>query len=446
MADVPETLYATTADGLHIAYQVEGAGPLTLIELTDGTNFSVDATAEQPRWQAYVDRLSSFCRLIRFDLRGIGLSDPLASSDPPTVEQFASDALAVLDDLGVEQTAVVGVHFGGLAGLLLAATHPERVHALVVVNAFACLTRRDDYPLGVPASVLERFRESLIEPGPATDDDLPLMAPSLASDASFAAWWRRAGHRGASPATARAMWRAAETDVRPVLGGLRVPTLVLHARDDQFCRVGNGRYLAEHIDGARYVELDTADHVPWASSADVTGEIEEFLTGTRQIFSNDRLLATVLFSDIVGSTEQATALGDKAWTARLEQHDRAVDRQLARFGGHLVKRTGDGVLATFDGPARAVQCAVAMRDALRQLGIDVRVGVHTGEIERRGDDVAGIAVHLAQRVQARAQGGEVLVSRTVVDLVVGSDLRFVDRGEYELKGLPGLWRLFAVAD
>ena len=446
MADVPETLYATTTDGLHIAYQVEGTGPLTLMELTDGTNFSVDATAEQPRWQAYVDRLSSFCRLIRFDLRGIGLSDPLASSDPPTVEQFASDALAVLDALGVEQTAVVGVHFGGLAGLLLAATHPERVHALVVVNSFACLTRRDDYPFGVPASVLERFRESLIEPGPATGDDLPLMAPSLASDPSFAAWWRRAGHRGASPATARAVWRAAETDVRPILGGLRVPTLVLHARDDQFCRVGNGRYLAEHIDGARYVELDTADHVPWASSADITGEIEEFLTGTRQMAPSDRLLATVLFSDIVGSTEQATALGDKAWTAQLEQHDRAVDRQLARFGGRLVKRTGDGVLATFDGPARAVQCAVAMRDALRQLGIDVRVGVHTGEIERRGDDVAGIAVHLAQRVEAQAQGGEVLVSRTVVDLVVGSDLRFVDRGEYELKGLPGLWRLFAVGD
>ena len=225
-----------------------------------------------------------------------------------------------------------------------------------------------------------------------------------------------------------------------------MPTLVLHARDDQFCRVGNGRYLAEHIDGARYVELDTADHVPWASGADITGEIEEFLTGTRQMAPSDRLLATVLFSDIVGSTEQATALGDKAWTARLEQHDRAVDRQLARFGGHLVKRTGDGVLATFDGPARAVQCAVAIRDALRQLGIDVRVGVHTGEIERRGDDVAGIAVHLAQRVQAQAQGGEVLVSRTVVDLVVGSDLRFVDRGEYELKGLPGRWRLFAVGD
>jgi class 3 adenylate cyclase len=225
---------------------------------------------------------------------------------------------------------------------------------------------------------------------------------------------------------------------------VRVPTLVLHARDNRLSRVGHGRYLAEHIAGARYVELDTADHVPWASNADYVGEIEEFLTGTRRIAPANRLLATVLFSDIVGSTEQATALGDRAWAARLSQHDQAIDRQLVRFDGHLVKRTGDGVLATFDGPARGVQCAVAIRDALRQLGIDVRIGLHTGEIERRGDDVAGIAVHLAQRVQAMAGPGEVLVSRTVVDLVVGSDLRFVDHGEHDLKGLPGTWRVFGV--
>lgn len=446
MAADPETRYATTADGLHIGYQVDGSAPLNLIELTNGTLFSVDATAEQPRWQAYVDRLCSFSRLIRFDLRGIGLSDPLGSSDPPTVEQWAGDALAVLDDQGIEDTAVLGVSFGALAALLLAATHPERVRALVLVNGYACLTRKDDYPFGVPSSVLDRFRESLIEPRSATGDDLPLMAPSMVADADFAAWWRRTGHRGASPATARGVWRAAETDVRPILGGLRVPTLVLHGRNDRFCRVEHGRYLAEQIDGARYVELDTADHVPWASTADVVGEIEEFLTGTRQMALTGRLLATVLFSDIVSSTEQASALGDQAWTGRLEQHDRAIDRQLTRFGGHLVKRMGDGVLATFDGPARAVQCAAAIRDALRQLGLDVRVGLHTGEIEQRDGDVAGLAVHLAQRVQAMARPGEVLVSRTVVDLVVGSDLSFVDRGEHELKGLPGTWRVFAVGD
>ena len=444
MAEVPETRYATTTDGLHIAYQVEGSESLSLIELVNGTLFSVDATAEQPRWQAYVDRLASFSRLIRFDLRGIGLSDPLGSSDTPTVEQWATDALAVLRAEEVNKTAVLAATFGGLAALLLAATHPERIHALVLVNSFACLTRSDDNPFGVPASLLDSFEESLIEPGATSRDDLPLMAPSMVSDAGFAAWWRRAGHRGASPATARAVWHAAQTDVRPVLASLQVPTLVIHARDNQFCRVDHGRYLAAHIPGARYVEIDTADHVPWASDADFTGEIEEFLTGTRQMAASDRLLATVLFSDIVGSTERASAFGDRVWRERLEQHDRAIDRQLARFGGRLVKRTGDGVLATFDGPARAVQCAVAIRDAVRQLGLDVRVGLHTGEIERHGDDVAGIAVHLAQRVQNLARPGEVLVSRTVVDLVVGSDLRFEDRGDHEVRGMPGLWRLFAV--
>ncbi|HKI17095.1 MAG TPA: alpha/beta fold hydrolase, partial [Isosphaeraceae bacterium] len=322
MAEIPETRYATTTDGLHVAYQVEGSGSLELIELTNGTLISVDSTAEQPRWQAYVDRLASFSRLIRFDLRGIGLSDPLGSSDPPTVEQWASDALAVLDAEVVRHTAVLGVSFGGLAAILLAATHPERVRALVLLNSFARLTRTDDYPAGVPAPVLDRYTDSSVEPGASPGDgDLALMAPSMVSDASFATWWLRAGHRGASPATARAVWRASQTDLRSILDTLQVPTLVIHARDNQFCRVGHGRYLAAHIPGARYVEIDTADHVPWASDADFAGEIEEFLTGTRQMAPRDRLLATVLFSDIVGSTEQASALGDRAWGERLEQHD-----------------------------------------------------------------------------------------------------------------------------
>jgi class 3 adenylate cyclase len=446
VSEVPETRYASTADGLHIAYQTEGGGPLHLIELTNGTLFSIDATPEQPRWQNYVDRLASFTSLIRFDLRGIGLSDPLGSSDPPTVEQWASDALAVLDAEQVEETAVVAVSFGGLAALLLAATHPERVRALILVNSYACLLRSDDYPVGVPLQVWERFSETVIEPGPSSADDLPIMAPGLASDASFSSWWRRAGHRGASPAAARAVWRAVSIDLRSILGTLQVPTLVVHAGANEFIRVGHGRYLADHIPTARYVELDTADHVPWSSDADFVGEIEEFLTGERQLAPTDRLLATVLFTDIVSSTEQATALGDQAWKERLELHDRAIDRQLARFGGLLVKRTGDGVLATFDGPARAVQCAVAIRDAIRQVGLTIRAGLHTGEIEQRGTDVAGIAVHIAQRVQGVAQPGEVLVSRTVVDLVGGSGLRFEDRGEHALKGVPDPWRLFSVLD
>jgi class 3 adenylate cyclase len=431
--EVPEPRYAKTIDGLHIAYQVEGTGPLDLIEISNGTLFSIDATAEQPRWQNYVDRLASFARFIRFDLRGVGLSDPLGSSELPTIEQWASDALAVLDAAEVTRVAVLGVSMGGLAALLLAATHPERVQALVVVNGYASILRSDDYPVGVPPQVWERFSEALVEPGPGSADDLPMMAPGLVSDSGFSNWWRRAGHRGASPAMARAVWRTSGTDLRSIIGTVGVPTLVVHAADNQFVRVGHGRYLAEHIPGARYVELSTADHIPWAS-------------GDRQLGPSNRLLATVLFTDIVSSTEQATALGDRAWNERLELHDRAVDRQLARFGGHLVKRTGDGVVATFDGPARAVQCATAIRDAVRQLGLQIRIGLHTGEIEQRRDDVAGIAVHLAQRVQSTARPDEVLVSRTVVDLVVGSGLKFEDRGEHELKGVSGNWLLYAVVD
>jgi class 3 adenylate cyclase len=446
VAEVPDVEYANTGDGLHIAHLAEGSGPIDLIEVSNGTLFSIDATSEQPRWQRYVDRLASFSHLIRFDLRGIGLSDPLGPSQSPTAEQWASDALAVLDAQQVTQAAVLGVSFGGLAALLLAATHPERVREVVLVNAYACLVRRDDYPIGVPDKVLTRFVDSVVEPGPAAADDLPLMAPGMIGDEGFSAWWRRAGHRGASPAMARAVWRTGTTDLRPILGTLRSPVLVVHARDNQFVRIGHGRYLADHLPNCRYIELDSADHVPWASDADFAGEIEEFLTGTRQLAPTSRFLATVLFTDIVSSTQQVSALGDRAWKERLELHDRAVDRQLARFGGHLVKRTGDGVLATFDGPARAVQCSLAIRSALRQVGLDVRAGVHTGEIERHGDDdVAGIAVHLAQRVQSVAQPGEILASRTVTDLVVGSGLEFTDRGEHELKGLTQPWRLYAVA-
>jgi class 3 adenylate cyclase len=243
---------------------------------------------------------------------------------------------------------------------------------------------------------------------------------------------------------ARALWRAAEADLRSGLEAIRVPILVLHSCHNQFVRVGHGRYLADHVAGARYVELDGADHVPWAGEADFPGEIEEFLTGTRQPAATSRTLATVLLTDIVDSTEQATALGDRAWNDRLALHDRTVDRQLARFGGHLVKRTGDGLLATFDGPARAVQCAIAIRDAIHQLGLDIRAGLHTGEIEVRGVDIAGMAVHIAARVTALAEPGEVLVSRTVTDLVAGSELRFGDRGAHVLKGVPGTWRVFAV--
>ncbi len=463
MSEPPKTLYATTSDGLHIAYQVEGAGPLDLVSAGDGTLFSIDATDEQPRWQQWVDRLASFSRIIRFDLRGVGLSDPVGSAEPPTIEHWAADAFAVMDSVGVDQAAILGCSMNGLLAMLLAASHPERVRGLVLVNAYARVLQDHDYPIGYPSYVVEQFIGDLTEPGADPTDsaaasrdaqmfdasagDLPYMAPSLTSDAAFASWWDRASHRGASPAASRAVWRVAVgTDLRAALPLITVPTLVVHSTRDAFVPVEWGRYLAEHIPNAQLVELDTADHVPWTSDADFAGEIEEFLTGTRQLAPSSRMLATVLFTDIVGSTEHATTLGDRSWKDLLENHDRAVERQLRRYGGQLVKQTGDGVLAIFDGPARAVQCAGAIREALQQLGVQIRAGLHTGEVERRGEDLSGVAVHLAQRVQGRAEPGEILVSRTVVDLVAGSDLRFEDKGEHELKGVPGSWRLFTVSD
>jgi class 3 adenylate cyclase len=319
--------------------------------------------------------------------------------------------------------------------------------ALVLINGFARIVRAPDYPAGVPAAVFESFFERLVDPGAPRTDDVPLMAPSLARDDALRAWWRRAGHRGASPAMATAVWRMLSgCDVRALLGDLAVPALDIRARDNAFIRAGHGRCLAERIPAACYVELATAGHVPRVCGGDITGEVEEFLTGTRQVPASHRPLAAVLFTDIVGSTERAALLGDRAWTERLDQHDEMAERQIRRFAGRLVKSTGDGTLATFDGPARAIQCALAVRDALGQLGLDVRAGVHVGEIELRGDDVAGIAVHIAQRVSSLAGPGNVLVSRTVVDLVAGSDLAFEDRGEHELKGVPGDWRLFAATD
>ena len=445
MSGVPETRYARTTDGLYLAYQASGSGP-PLLEVTNGTLMSLDSASEQPRWQAYIERLNSFCTFVRFDRRGIGLSDPPRSADPPTTEQSAADALAVLDAEGIPEAAILGVSYGGLAALMLAATHPERVRALVLVNAFARLLRAGDYPAGIPAEVYWRFADELVGPehGAGGIDDLPLMAPNRVGDASFAEWWRRARQRAASPTTARASFAVAAADVRGVLGSIQAPTLVIHCRDDAFVRVGHGRYLADHIPGARYEELDTADHVPWVSDVDIPGEIEEFLTGTRHVAPGNRVLATVVFTDIAGSTAQAAALGDEQWRDRLELHDQTVARQIERFGGRLVKTTGDGALATFDGPARAIHCAAAIRDAVRQLGLDVRAGIHAGEIEQRGGDVAGIAVHLAQRVQTFAKPGQVLVTRTVAELVVGSGLEFEDRGEQHLRDIPGSWQLFAL--
>jgi class 3 adenylate cyclase len=441
----PETRYATTDDGLHIAYQVTGEGSVNLIELGGGANFSIQETVLQPRWRHYEERLASFSRLLRFDFRGVGLSDPFSPSAPPASESYVKDAVAVLDAEGIEDACLLGVTQGGIASILLAATHPQRVRGLVLVNAYARLIRDDDYPVGLPSKVLERFGDAVVDPADSSADDLHLSVPSLASDPEFAEWWRAAGHRGASPSIARALWRSAAGDVRSVLDAVRVPTLILHTKQNDFVRVGHGRYLAEHIANARFVELPGADNLPWAIEADVTGEIEEFLTGTRHPTPTNRVLSTILFTDIVESTRLAAEMGDRRWRERLDLYEKAVERQLARFGGVLIKSTGDGSLARFDAPAQCVRCALAIRDTVRPLGLEIRAGLHTGEIEVRGSDIGGIAVHIAARITALARPGEVVVSRTICDLVAGSGIEFDDRGEHELKGLPGTWRLYTVS-
>ncbi len=448
----PDVRYAKTTDGAHLAYVILGEGPVDLVEVGNGSNMSIEAAHDEPRWQTYVEALASFTRFIRFDPRGIGLSDPLSASGA-TIEQFASDALAVMSAAASDEAALLATGHSGPAALFLAATRPSAVRALVLINSYARLLRTADYPVGIPASLYDRFVDALVEPTATLTassegvDDLPLMAPSRMGDGTFQTWWRQAGHRGASPSTARAMFKMArDSDVRDLLSQVQCPTLVLHASGNNYVRVDNGRYLGTQISKATFIEFASADHLPWTDQPDTVGEIEEFLTGTRHAPAGSRRLATVLFTDIVESTEAVGRLGDQTWRDRLDRHDLLAERQISRFGGRLVKSTGDGVLATFDGPAASIRCAKAIADGVAQIGVSIRCGVHVGEIEQRNEDIAGIAVHTAARMCSAAQPNEILVSRTVTDLVAGSGIDFADRGEHQLKGVPGSWQLFAVTD
>jgi class 3 adenylate cyclase/pimeloyl-ACP methyl ester carboxylesterase len=444
-----ETEYARNGD-LHIAYQVLGDGhnDLDLLILPYGMNVSIDARDDQPQWRRFEQRFGTFARAIRFDPRGLGLSDPCTADAPVSAETWAQDALAVLDAVGSEHAALFAVSAGAMVAFVLGAMHPQRTTALVLVNGFARLTSAPDYPCGVPAAVVDEFFADVVSDSRTDDsvDDVALLAPSLAHDPDFRAWWTRSGRRAASPAAASAMHSALyRSDLRSLLPSITAPTLVLHRRDNEMVNLALGHFVADHIDGAQFVALPGADHVPFGGDVDALfGPIEEFLTGTATNPDPDRFLTTVLFSDIVSSTEQAIQAGDRSWRELLDDHDRSVHRQIRRFGGVPIKSTGDGVLATFDGPSHAVRCAIAMRQAAGQLGLAVRIGVHTGEVERRGADIGGVAVHVAARVQAAAAPGEVLVSRVVTDLLLGSGIEVVDRGEHTLKGVPGSWPLFAV--
>jgi class 3 adenylate cyclase len=438
----PETRYARL-DDLHLAYQVLGDGPPDIL-LVDQWFTHVDGGWDVPPIAAMRERLAGFGRLIMFDKRGIGLSDPIPTSSLPTLEEFMADIPAVLDTVGSDRPAVIANLAGGTLAILFAAAHPDRVSRMILVDCFARLLAAPDYPVGAPAEAIAQAMEQA-ERDTGRGIMLDLFAPSLSGDERIRRAWARYERSAATPGSTEAIVRLMfESDVRDVLPAIRVPTLVIQ-RADVPGFVGHGRYLAEHIPDATYVELPGTDTLIWAGDQGaVLAEIQDFVTGVRPVPDPRRVLAAVLFTDIVGSTQIAARLGDAPWESLLADHNRVVRRELDRFGGQEIRVVGDGFLATFDGPARAVRCAIAIRDAVGELGLQVRAGIHVGEIEVLRDDIAGLGVHIGARVAAKAEPGEVLVSSTVKDLVVGSGLEFDDRGSQGLKGVPGEWRLFAV--
>jgi class 3 adenylate cyclase len=436
-----ETSYAKS-EGVSIAYQVHGEGPLEIV-LVPGFVSHAEVLWEDPTIARFLRRISSFGRLIIFDKRGQGLSD--RPPKPPTLEDSMGDMRAVMDAAGCERAAVIGISEGGPMSMLFAATYPERVSSLVLYGTYSRMVRTEGFEIGVPEQALDTWAEMMRREwgGPV---GVHLWAPSADGDPEFEKWWARLLRQGTSPAGAIDLMELyRHTDVRGALSSIGMPTLVLHRSDDRIVRVAQGRFLAEQIPDARLVELPGNDHLPWIGNQDaLLDEIEEFLVGSRRGHEPDRALATVLFTDIVGSTETAAGLGDKRWRDLLERHDGVVRRQLSIHSGREVKTMGDGFLATFDGPARAIRCAEAIRDELAAIGIEIRIGIHTGEIELIGDDVGGMAVNIGARIGALAGTGEILVSSTVRELVVGSGLEFADRGVHTLRGAPGEWRLFAV--
>ena len=445
----PRTRYASCGD-TDIAYQVFGDGTTDLV-LLPGPSIPIDSVDAEPSMYRFHRRLASFARVIRLDQRGIGLSSRVPSTDVIGPEFWAKDVVSVMNAVGCESATIVAPGFTSMTGLVLAADYPERVSSLVIINGAARSLHAPDYPMGAKIEDLDPYTTLAIDPDAVEQgfDMLGLIAPSVARDDAFRAWWDAAGNRAASPSMARAMiLTIRRADVRDTLPRITAPTLIVHRSDCGFTPVAHGQYLADHIAGSRFVELPGEDSLYWVgNTGPMLDEIEEFITGMRGGSEAERLLTTIVLTDIVGSTERAAVLGDDRWRDLLDNHDTIVRHELQRFGGREVNTAGDGFVATFSSPSAALACADDIVDAVHVLGIEVRVGIHAGEVEVRGalkNDIAGMAVHIGARVASLAGPSEVLVSSTVRDIVTGSRHRFADRGESALKGVPGEWHLCAL--
>ena len=440
--NVPKTQYAKSGE-VSVAYQEFGEGPLDIV-IVPGFVSHVELVWEFPPARHMMERLAAFARVIQFDKRGTGLSDPVIGA--PTLEERMDDVRAIMDAVGSERAALIGFSEGGAMSILFGASHPDRTAALVLYAAMARTAWAEDYPIGTPKDALIQGTLEWIAPFADEGSFFEVMAPSAMVDPMAIQGFLRFQRYAATPSMLQQLYAMyIDVDVRAALPAVHAPTLVLHRRGDRAVNRRAGQYVADNIEGAKYVELPGQDHSIFAGDTEaVLDEVEEFLTGVRRGAMVDRVLATVMFTDIVGSTERAAELGDTRWRELLEAQIDVLRRELARFGGREVKQIGDGCLATFDGPARALRCGLAMTQAVKAIGVDIRVGLHTGEVEVMGSDVGGIAVHIASRINGLAEAGRVFCSGTVKDLVVGSGISFEDRGMHTLKGVPDEWRVLAV--
>lgn len=445
LVEIPETRYSRSADGVHIAYQVLGDADLDLV-VSPGFVSHLEHSWEDPALARFLRRLASFTRLIMFDKRGTGLSDRAPDERPGLLEERVNDIATLMDTVGSERAAMMGLSETGAVALLFAATYPERTRAVVAYGTFAGGGDTSRAYPWEPDEEQDEWLEKLEETWGRGMLYLEDFAGSVRDDKHYQEWFAKLERLAVSPGAAVALARMVmQINVRDILPTIRVPTLVLHKRDDQVVPIEDGKYIADHIDGAKFVELPGADHWPWIGHEEAVEEIQEFLTGMRDSAEPDRAVATVMFVDIVDSTKRAAELGDRRWADVLESFYGVVRRELDRHRGREIDTAGDGFFVTFDGPARAIRCATALTEAVERLGLEIRTGIHTGECERMADKVGGLGVVIGARVGALAAPGEILVSRTVQDLVVGSGLTFEDAGEHELKGVPDRWHLYRVA-